>query len=1849
MADKTRGLDAAENGAAPSAADIGPSALNPDVSGLLWDVSIGASAVAEDGDVLDGVRDDVTPEAWLHGRRLILERKVEEVVREASRLTTARVFGLIADDEVANLREVLRQPVEKDEFVDAICTCIRESVSSAARRYTSSEIRTCAEELFYLVDVNGNGSIDWGELTHYIVHSYEMRSEVTRSSSSWVEHRRLTQPAERCKGRKVLHFPEADKVVTLDYCHSGTAANAHFSLVSVYNSSQLGQTPHMAKPWGSLRSSYTIESAEWVTPLKQLVVSTSNSQLLWYSVKDEKDETRADRMQLVKHSHVDGIQQKLSYDPDADLLYCGNNRGALFGIRPEDTHYSMPDTVVNFKPHDGPITDILPLPTIGAKKVATCGLDAACCINDIDAGKVERQLVREHGERRLINNLSYSAAYSLLATSGPFDTDPTLWTPLAGQFISTLRDVENPHKGHLIYIHCVAETTPESPYLLPYHMLSADSFGMLKIWDIRKVTVLQTVSLSSAYDPKRFGADGGAQKHAAEDPSVAAVPTDHSVGRASASPGTTRLFDVAVDTSRGWVLSASRTDTERVVTVHAQLQTQTNGSLAHDGSVSFLLLNEAAGCFLTVSGRDVRLWDMATGTVRTTFVGVCEASITAVELDKHARRVIVGDHDGEIAMRTLATNGASGYFQKAPTEITSIFETTNETFVVLSGRHLLAYKYTENEETLTQPLFSMKVAETLTCSFYYPEVSVFGMGDRSENMTIVDTHSTAKVKVLAACRYGGDRGRLDGPDGGGAEGQEDTSVVEQTEARIRSYLHPKQGELCCMEPIPPYPLVAVGDINGYITVWSLRPHSQPYKVFARWKLVQTLRTLSPPVPASLLSRGDTLYATDDHGAVSVYSLKAMLSANRFVPARFPFGLGQEPESLTSPRPGHPAPGVMQAELLLSFPAHLPMTAARGLLTLAGERILVTYGADAHVHFWDAAGVQLGTLEQGKPYRDGDTTAPTNYETVALRLQDPGAPADADAAAEASAVLSGGDATQPRRTTEASVSPAAAATATAAAASDEDVSDDEAASTPQLVSRGAFAFATHAFWQTTLQAWGLRAAQPAAAAAALAGAEALLCEHLACGVSTKRRRKKLLDADDPAEMPGPPPPSPTSARAVRNKYTTPTPRATQVYHRETTVYNKTAVVRKGPNDDAFREKPDGDAGAVAAAAAAAADAVAAAAAAVTRQLNEALAMPPRVDSFDVVVFRRPRPAVFETASVVAALRSSPAAATDWRALVVNGPARSGWTAAAVVGFEPHEMLATLVPPPPPPPMEELAAATGGTSPALGNDWGERSFAGSEALFGTFSSVAALPEEPAGTPDGGGSPQSRPRRRSSVAARLGQLPDEECTMLARNLAKNDTRSRRRSLAEMISGADDDPLDQAARMLETYRGSCNSWRKLTRAAELLLDESKPATPPGPSSPRMRAAARRASTPGGGFGVGSSHGSGVRAAITPPPPRRRRSSAAPGGGGASGWVWSKSIVGAGRDEVGAGDDDTSASGDEAPPQPRFSATFTRGSLFGSVGVEGGSPATTADSASIVQQQQQQPARRRSIAFEDEGNGFVTSESFELAAGDALRDAEEAEAEEEEEEERGGSFHAAAAAAAVESSSNSPRLRDSGPAAGKKAAATAAPMSPLPAPSSSAQERRKAAQKASAVLKARLAFTFDDAAVQKAVEASKIVKLPSFEQPWSGNRKILVPPKLSRFNPCFDVLGGMPPAKTASVERAMRSAGVGVQDVAAAHRPLAPGATLSLCSSTPAAAAAAQPAHKPSPAQMSKLKSRIEALAQGRAGGVQPDTGDVLVYKRDPRAAPPRWVSGTDARSAQSTPQPVTSVTVLPSRGRVV
>ena len=238
--------------------------------------------------------------------------------------------------------------------------------------------------------------------------------------------------------------------------------------------------------------------------------------------------------------------------------------------------------------------------------LASGGIDTVVRLWDYDTKTVKQSL---RGHSKTVRSLAYMHDYKILVSAG-FDHEALVWNPFLSRALLPLRG----HNAPLV--RCMA--VPGTPQLV-----TADSSGCVKIWDVRRFSEWQTLKVDT------IGEVGDAVLLAPDDKIVLCG---------------TRLQPLVRRNQAG------------------------DPDCAAQSAPSLCVYNSTSATFITAAGRDVRVWDANTGHLTRTYQNIADSAITALCLDgQRQRKFCIATHTGVVTvhdalngtfMKTLHTHGA---------------------------------------------------------------------------------------------------------------------------------------------------------------------------------------------------------------------------------------------------------------------------------------------------------------------------------------------------------------------------------------------------------------------------------------------------------------------------------------------------------------------------------------------------------------------------------------------------------------------------------------------------------------------------------------------------------------------------------------------------------------------------------------------------------------------------------------------------------------------------------------------------------------------------------------------------------------------------------------------------------------------------------------------------------------------------------------------------------------------------------------------------------------------------------------------------------------------------------------
>lgn len=319
------------------------------------------------------------------------------------------------------------------------------------------------------------------------------------------------------------------------------------------------------------------------------------------------------------------VQLSLLWIEKHNLLYSGSRDGVVQAWNIQERR----EEKIDDRPmigHSDMIMDLHYLNSIDT--MASASLDTNICIWDLYTGRRQHVL---RGHRLGVSSLTYCADRRMLVSAG-FDHEALVWSPFGASQIFSLKG----HMTSLVGVEMVGDPRTSN------QILTVDSDGVQKIWDMRKFQCLQTVETSF--------------KHTSAFAYVPAIKAGSRKRTAGVVTATKMLHVFKQENATGQGL-LSRTDDKPV-----------NHVLICDTNV------------LTVADRSIKVWDLFHGDLKREYRHIVKSDIASVcvindripEAQGGIREVVLGLHDGRILGVSVASGAITREFLSHTSEIVSL-------------------------------------------------------------------------------------------------------------------------------------------------------------------------------------------------------------------------------------------------------------------------------------------------------------------------------------------------------------------------------------------------------------------------------------------------------------------------------------------------------------------------------------------------------------------------------------------------------------------------------------------------------------------------------------------------------------------------------------------------------------------------------------------------------------------------------------------------------------------------------------------------------------------------------------------------------------------------------------------------------------------------------------------------------------------------------------------------------------------------------------------------------------------------------------------------------------------------
>jgi WD40 repeat protein len=165
-----------------------------------------------------------------------------------------------------------------------------------------------------------------------------------------------------------------------------------------------------------------------------------------------------------------GVQMALAYASESRLLYTGATNSNIYSWNVGERNL-----VSTLTGHTDIVMSLIVLQKLN--NLASASLDKTISVWD---SHTNEQILRLHGHKKGVFDLTYNPNFRLLFSCG-FEHDACVWSPFVNSMVYRLKG----HHASLVGCQSV-ENSPE--------VLTADTSGIIKLWDVRNFQCIQTFS-----------------------------------------------------------------------------------------------------------------------------------------------------------------------------------------------------------------------------------------------------------------------------------------------------------------------------------------------------------------------------------------------------------------------------------------------------------------------------------------------------------------------------------------------------------------------------------------------------------------------------------------------------------------------------------------------------------------------------------------------------------------------------------------------------------------------------------------------------------------------------------------------------------------------------------------------------------------------------------------------------------------------------------------------------------------------------------------------------------------------------------------------------------------------------------------------------------------------------------------------------------------------------------------------------------------------------------------------------------------------------------------------------------
>ena len=534
----------------------------------------------------------------------------------------------------------------------------------------------CLSLLFYDIDLNGNGNMEWDEFTNYIIekaavlNTMKNKNEEIKSyhSSNLKVNMKFSQPIAKCIYisiiDKIAFFEEGSDEIHFADPKTGQIMQDRSLVVRISTQTKKSDginIPNYNADRAMLLDMIFVEDKKY-----ELLITSSNDGVIRMFRYSSNGFVPADDSNQRDHEIVyENAQICITWDNIDEILYSGQRNGVIKiwdqksepqfsqlggkqqkaslnkqrsysrSITSNSDSMSSRSTQQRFRAkktgkkdggdnfHSDVITCLLPLNKL--QFLASASLDRKIILWDTIENKKKREYKNYH--RKGIVALDFNENLILLI-SGGFDHEIFVWNPYIDSPVHNLSG----HAAPIVSIRFVDN---------PMHIVSLDTDMTIKIWDSKKFMCSDTMNVEEFEEKKNFNPNG-----------ICIL--------------TNPLKLIVI----GKTLSFLEYDRNNNLT-----SADENVSICAKFIPSNLTL-------LTPVGNKIKVWNLLTGEVKRIFSNLSKTDISSCNLDSRAKRFMVGDLEGNVGVYNVNNGAQLKTLNKHKNEVISIIHSEQLEYII---------------------------------------------------------------------------------------------------------------------------------------------------------------------------------------------------------------------------------------------------------------------------------------------------------------------------------------------------------------------------------------------------------------------------------------------------------------------------------------------------------------------------------------------------------------------------------------------------------------------------------------------------------------------------------------------------------------------------------------------------------------------------------------------------------------------------------------------------------------------------------------------------------------------------------------------------------------------------------------------------------------------------------------------------------------------------------------------------------------------------------------------------------------------------------------------------------------